>query len=124
MKGKSKRTQMRHEVSDYGKVDRVVQKSLNKESTHFKEKYSGSSILVILAILGKFIKSFFNPRRSPVSNPLRFYTPLKEPLLEPNPNRYKTWYKTHVPKSLRKGLSSKEVTDLRKKFYRLKIRCV
>ncbi len=34
MKGKSKRIQMRHEVSDHGKIDRIVQKSFMKESSH------------------------------------------------------------------------------------------
>ena len=34
MKGKSKRLQMRHEVSDQGKIDRVVQKSFTKEASH------------------------------------------------------------------------------------------
>ena len=47
MKGKSRRTQMRHEVSDFGKVDRVVQKSMNKEVTHYLNIINGGKLVSV-----------------------------------------------------------------------------
>ena len=59
----NRRVQLRHEVSDYGKVDRVV------------------------------------------------------PWLVRQNNSNKKWYKTHVPKSMRRGLTNREKTTVRRSVY-------
>ena len=61
MKGKSRRTQMRHDVSDYGKVDRAVQKSFNKEESH-KLETNHASDGFISAIM-KWFKRIFSMRQ-------------------------------------------------------------
>lgn len=61
MKGKSRRTEMRHEVSDHGKIDRVVQKSFNKEASH-KLETNHSSDGFISSIM-KWFKKIFSVRR-------------------------------------------------------------
>ena len=64
MKGKSRRTQMRHEVSDYGKVDRAVQKSFNKEASHKLEtsEYSNGFFTAIKKMIAR-ISGFFKKRQ-------------------------------------------------------------
>ena len=65
MKGKSKRLQMRHEVSDQGKIDRVVQKSFTKEASHKVETstwgdgFVSGLMRILSAIFG------FNRRKKP-----------------------------------------------------------
>ena len=64
MKGKSKRLQMRHEVSDHGKIDRVVQKSFTKEASHKIEtsKWGDGFISSIMKAISKVL-GFFGYRK-------------------------------------------------------------
>lgn len=39
-------------------------------------------------------------------------------------NSTKKWYKQHVPKGLRKGLTNRERMQMRIRFFHDKIRCV
>lgn len=122
MKGKARRKQFGFEnTKEYGKVDRLEQKSIGKEVTHYQKSYSGGFVGGILSVLGRFIKFFFNNSNSVVNDkPVRYFNPVKDILLESNPNRYKGWYKTHVPKSMRAGLTTSEILTLRKKIYHSK----
>lgn len=65
MKEKMKRrVQMRHEISDHGKVDRVVEKSFRKEATHKMETSSWSNgfITAIMKWIKK-LSGFFKKRQ-------------------------------------------------------------
>ena len=64
MKGKSRRTLVRHEVSDFGKVDRAVQKSYTKESTHNLEtkEWSNGFFSAIKKMIAK-ITGFFKKKQ-------------------------------------------------------------
>lgn len=61
MKGKSKRKQMRHEVLDYGKVDRAVQKSFIKEESHKLETKHWSDGFI--SAIMKWFKKIFSMRQ-------------------------------------------------------------
>ena len=114
MKGKSRRTQMRHEVSDYGKVDRVVQKSKNKELQHYINVANGGFFNTIKVILHNIFRFLFN--NETLESPLPYFKPVIPELLRQN-NSSKNWYKTHVPKSMRKRLTHRETTTLRRSIY-------
>ena len=64
MKGKSKRIQMRHEISDDGRVDRIVQKSFRKEATHKLEtsSFSNGFMTYIKKLVAK-ITGFFKKKQ-------------------------------------------------------------
>ena len=61
MKGKSRRTQMRHEVSDYGKIDRAVERSFRKEETHKLETKHWSDGFI--SAIMKWFKKIFSKRQ-------------------------------------------------------------
>ena len=64
MKGKSKRIQMRHEVSDHGKIDRVVQKSFRDEASHKLETstWSNGFMTYVKKMLAK-LTGFFKKKQ-------------------------------------------------------------
>ncbi len=66
MKEKMKRrVQMRHEISDHGKVDRIVQKSMRKEATHKLEtrEWSNGFSSAVKKLIAR-ISEFFKKRHS------------------------------------------------------------
>ena len=91
MKGKSRRTLVRHEVSDFGKVDRAVQKSYRKEMT-IKSKSDNYGVWNrVYSAIKKFFKYIFAIGGN--------------------------HYKTHIPKSMRKGLTNSQIIKLRKRIH-------
>lgn len=120
MKGKSRRTLMRHEVSDFGKVDRGVQKSMNKEVKHYLNIVNGGIFNTIKVILHNIFRFLFNNEST---DNMPYYGPVIPELIRNN-NSDKKWYKTHVPKSMRKGLTNREKTTLRRSIYSKSIRYV
>ena len=121
MKEKMKRrVQMRYEISDHGKIDRVVQKSMNKEVTHYLNIINSGFFNSIKVFLRNVFRFFF-------SNESRYNMPYFGPvipwLIRQN-NSDKRWYKTHVPKSMRKGLTNREKTTLRRSIYNKSMRYV
>lgn len=120
MKGKSKRMQMRYETSEYVKIDRVVQKSMNKEVQHYLNIANGGFFNTIKAILHNIFQFLFN-NESRENMP--YYGPVLPYLTRQN-NSNKKWYKTHVPKSMRKGLTNRETTTLRRSIYSKSIKYV
>ena len=116
MKGKAKRTQMNHTVGDYGKADRAVQKSMRKESEQSQQNYATYGFIAgVIAVFSKILKFFFNNDSSSDYTKPTFSPVLPRMVRENNSN--KRWYKTHVPKSMRSGLTHLEVTQLRQKVY-------
>ncbi len=117
MKGKSKRTQMDHIVDNSRKVERSMQKSVRRETSHYL-KNSYSSWFAFAAIAGVFrsiMRFLFNSTSSPEYG-MPTIGPVLPELVRQN-NSDKRWYKTHIPKSMRKGLTCLETTQLRKKVY-------
>ena len=114
MKEKMKRrVQMRHEVSDHGKIDRVVQKSMSKESQHYLNVINGGFFGTIKALLYNIFNFFFNNESR---HNMPYFGPVIPWLVRQN-NSNKKWYKTHVSKSMRKGLTNREKTSLRRVVY-------
>ena len=98
MKGKSKRLQMRHEVSEHGKIDRVIQKSFSKKEKHLLRIVNGGLWNSFRLVLSKLFIFFFN--NESLEGVRHFGPVLPHEIRENNSN--KKWYKTHVPKSMRK----------------------
>lgn len=91
MKGKSKRIEIRHEFSDQGKVDRDVEKSFKKEMA-IKSKSDNYGVWNrIYSAIKRFFKYIFAIGGNS--------------------------YKTHIPKSMRKGLTNTQIIKLRKRIH-------
>ena len=117
MKEKFKRRHMNNSVVNInGKVDRAAQKSMRKESEHSQNDIATYGFIAgIIAAFSKILKFLFNNTSSPDYSIPTFKSLLPQYVRENNSN--KRWYKTHVPKSMRKGLTHLETTLLRKEVY-------
>lgn len=117
MKGKSKRTQIDHIVDNSRKVERSTQKSMRRENSH----YLKNSWFTFAGIAGVFrsIMMFLFNNTSGSEYRMPTFEPVLPELIRRN-NSDKRWYKTHVPKSMRAGLTTSEVLTLRKKIYHSK----
>jgi len=115
MKEKMKRrVQLKHEVSDHGKIDRVVQKSMNREKDHYLNIINGGIFNSIKVFLRNVFRFFF---QNETKHNMPYFGPVMPDLSGQN-NSDKKWYKTHVPKSMRKGLTNRETTTLRRSIQR------
>ena len=125
MKEKFKRRHSGHlgiSPNDYGKVERSTQKSMRRENSHYLKTFSWFSLAVIAGVFSSILKFFFNNTSSPDYSIPTIGSVLPE-LIRQN-NSDKKWYKTHVPKSMRKGLTRLETTQLRQKVYSEQMRYV
>ncbi len=120
MKGKSKRLQVNHGVGSYGKVDRVVQKSFSREEKHLLRTVNGGFWNNVMLIFSKLFRFFFNNESL---EGVRHFGPVLPHEVTEN-NSGKKWYKTHLPKSMRKGKTNREKTTVRQSIYRKHIKFV
>jgi len=109
-------------VDNSRKVERSMQKSMRRESSHYLKTPHWFSFAAIVGIFSSILKFFFNNTfGSDYDMPT--VGPVLPELVRQNNSR-KRWYKTHVPKSMRKGLTHLETTLLRQKVYAGQIRYV
>ena len=123
MKGKAKRKQMNFVLDNSRKVERSMQKSMRRESSHHLKSSSWFSFALIAGIFSSILKFFFNNISGPDCGSMPTIGPVLPELIGQNNSR-KRWYKTHVPKSMRKGLTHLETTLLRQKVYAGQVRYV
>jgi len=109
-------------VDNSRKVERSMQKSMRREDTHHLKSSSWFSFAAIVGIFSSILKFFFNNTfGSDYDMPT--IGPVLPELVSQNNSR-KRWYKTHVPKFMRKGLTHLEITLLRQKVYAGQVRYV
>ena len=124
MKVKSRRLEMNHVVDNSRKAERSMQKSMRREKTHYPGSPSSWFSLVTVAAVFKEIFNFlFNNTTSCYYGDVANYGPVLPEYVRNN-NSNKSWYKTHVPKFMREGLTHLEVTQLRQKVYAGQVRYV
>lgn len=128
MKEKMKRRHLGHlstPANDYGKVDRLQQKSMRKENSFHLKNFSSSwfSFAAMVGIFSSILKFFFNNTSGFYGYDYDTKGPVAPEIIHNNNSR-KRWYKTHVPKSMRKGLTHLETTQLRQKIYAGQVRYV
>lgn len=125
MKEKFKRRHTGHlgtPANDYGKVNRSNQKSMRREQSHYLKNSSWFSFAGIIGVLSKLMTFLFNNTNS-CTEGVRSFGPVLPQYVRQN-NSHKRWYKTHIPKSMRKDLTHLETTQLRQKVYAGQVRYV
>ncbi len=110
MKNRRSDREISNHYLNTGKVDRVVQKSKNKEVNHYLETINGGFFNIIKAVIHNIFK-FFLDNETTDNMPSFSYV---APDLRRQNNSDKKWYKTHAPKSIRKGLTHRETTTVRR----------
>ncbi len=120
MKNRRSDREINNHYLNTGKADRVVQKSFSKEEKHLLRTVNGGFWNSVLLAFSKLLRFFFNNESL---EGMRYFGPVLPDEITEN-NSGKRWYKTHVPKSMRKGLTHREVTTLRRQTNSKKIKYV